>query len=1168
MNQAADFINALTSPHRRYGEVPFYWWNGSELDKNRLSEQIRMLADKGLAGVQINYAHINGGGENNLPFGGHGKSIPGTPEQFSDEWWDFFAFAAKECEKYDMSIGMGDYTIAWIGNGYFTDTLSEMPGMHAENLSIEKKMLFSGDENSFEENVLATVYYTDSKNEEPVIIYEKSKGVLSPVPGICEAYVICVNEKDKSINPLHPDCGKILTDIYFNEFFKRVPDVKPGTLNYFFQDELMFGTDTKTLWSSSLREGIREKYGYDIIGFIPHLFFELGDITPKIRLDTADVRTQIMEDCYFKPVYEFHASRGLTYGCDQSSRGTEPDEFSDYFRTVRWFTAPGNDTPGRAADMIKVKVNSSIAHLYDRPRVWLEGYHSSGWGTTLESITAPTSDNFIFGANLLNLHGLYYSTNGGFFEWAPPDFHFRMPYWDDEKQWLDKYKRMSAILTTGKHKCDAAIYYPVSSCDYGVNHLSTTKNTFDCAKYLFSKGLDFDFIDFQSIENATCKNGKLITAEEEYKVLIFAGVDCVRYSAIKKAKELLKNGGAVVFCGITPYASDRAGLNDEVLKKDIEDILAHPNAALTANDSETLAFINSHITRSFLPEDIWSDNKVYIHTRENGSSTLCFVRYAPKDSVCRFEATGIPYLLNTENGKTIRLDGTVSTGGFTFVKMPLEENDDTLILFTDECIEYDDIIDTSDNGEYITKNEIVIDGEWDFSLIPTLDNRYGDYFIPAGGIIGAQARFFDIMTVNDDESDIDFEFRDISYGRNTAITKICCSENPESLCRNISTMPDLSPNSNILFNGIEYKCEIQDFYSRYGYICTDDYSVSLHEQGHHGLKGKLYDDNIFFNGNCVYYTYAYSPCSCNAKIITGDIKPDCIFVNGKRINGDDITLSEGKNLICFCYTYKEDDAVNYRNRGKIRRTSLHITKENPAKSSFPLCVDSFENPDYFRLSASEKLLKYFCFRFSSVPGFYGFNICLHGKLHSVFCDDTEMTVTHKGKGVFDTEYYEVRAGKISEHITDVVFYIEAYDGYEYADIIPVPADILCGKGKITNGDLCTMGALKCYSGKAVYEKNICIEKLYPDEKFIIDIENAAATLDIEINGKNAAVFTYKPFRTDITDYITNGENHIKITVSNTLCNHYSTIPSKYSNYPKDSASGLISPVKILVKERI
>ena len=65
----------------------------------------------------------------------------------------------------------------------------------------------------------------------------------------------------------------------------------------------------------------------------------------------------------------------------------------------------------------------------------------------------------------------------------------------------------------------------------------------------------------------------------------------------------------------------------------------------------------------------------------------------------------------------------------------------------------------------------------------------------------------------------------------------------------------------------------------------------------------------------------------------------------------------------------------------------------------------------------------------------------------------------------------------------------------------------------------------------------------------LETENIGATARLEINGKLVSVFTYSHFRADITDYIVNGGNHIKITVSNTLCNHYSTIPSKYSNYP-------------------
>ena len=32
----------------------------------------------------------------------------------------------------------------------------------------------------------------------------------------------------------------------------------------------------------------------------------------------------------------------------------------------------------------EAKLHSSLAHLYGRPRVFLEAFHSSGWGTTLD----------------------------------------------------------------------------------------------------------------------------------------------------------------------------------------------------------------------------------------------------------------------------------------------------------------------------------------------------------------------------------------------------------------------------------------------------------------------------------------------------------------------------------------------------------------------------------------------------------------------------------------------------------------------------------------------------------------------------------------------------------------------------------------------------------------
>jgi hypothetical protein len=107
-------------------------------------------------------------------------------------------------------------------------------------------------------------------------------------------------------------------------------------------------------------------------------------------------------------------------------------------------------TPPAAAPIsIKGKVSSSVANLYRRPRVWLEGYHSLGWGASPETLMFATRENYLYGCTLLNLHGLYYTTYGSHWEWAPPCYHFRMPYWEHMDVFLRYFDRMSYLLSQG-----------------------------------------------------------------------------------------------------------------------------------------------------------------------------------------------------------------------------------------------------------------------------------------------------------------------------------------------------------------------------------------------------------------------------------------------------------------------------------------------------------------------------------------------------------------------------------------------------------------------------------------------------------------------------------------------------------------------------------------------
>ena len=1149
MNEYTDFITPLRHPAAKYGEVPFYWWSGEPLDKPRLRRQLETLAAAGIAGVQVNYAHAYKGGEEDLPYGGAGRSLPGEPYQFTDEWWDFFGYAARVCEELGISVGVGDYTLAWLGNGFFTDRVAETPGMLARELSAERKMLF-GPEDAAGDDLLAVVAYEDAACERPRILYEKGKDLPFPY-GCYDAFVLRLRTVPRSLDPLHEDSGRLLTDLYFGEFMRRLPDLKPGTLNYFFQDELLFGADVKRLWRENLREAVEEKYGYDPLGYLPHLFYHLGPLTAKIRLDIADVRTELAERNYFRPVYEFHASRGLIYGCDQSGRGRQPDEFSDYFRTVRWFTAPGNDTPGRAADLIKVKVNASIADLYDRPRVWLEGYHSSGWGTSLASITAPTDDNFLYGANLLNLHGLYYTTNGGFFEWAPPDFHFRMPYWDDEKSWLDTYKRLSAILTTGRHACDAAIFYPVSSFDFGENADACRDETFRTAEYLFDRGVDFCFIDHQSVGAATVENGALTLPNASFRAVILCGADCVRFSVLQKLRAFAEAGGCVLFTGITPYESDLPPARRGELKETLAAILAQPGAALCQTDAETLSALNGRILRRFFPDADDPSAKTYCTSRILDGQTLFFTRYCTKDTVCRFHAVGQPFLLDPERGTVTRLLGTVAANGFTFVKMPLDGERDTLLLFTDDYVPFDGELNTAGFAPDAPDRTVPLDGEWTLTLQPTLDNAWGDFYKPAGGVIGAQARFFTAATPTGAPA---YE-GELPYCRTCASTRLTGGENVFETCRRYScpgTVPE--------------RGETLPLHDRYGFVLREKNTENAcREQGYHGLKGRIHEHNFVFEEDAVLLTDVVCDAPTEAYWILSGVRPDVLYLNGEKI-GDEaapVRLPAGRSRIAAGFIYDRNLCPDYVNRAPLKRAEVRLARTpTPRETGFPLAVNAFGNPDYLRLSPIGGAPETVAFSCVAAPGTYGFTGCFFGELIRAELNGEPLTIEETGTGFFGGRSYRA-VGSRHARAPRLTLTVRPDPGLGGTGAIPEPVSLLCGEGLLPCGDAATVGALKNYSGKLVYQKTVRA-RLYEGERAVLSLGDVGVTARVQINGREAAVLTHPPYACDATAFLTDGDNEVRVTVSNTLCNHYATVPSAYANYPEDAGSGLIGPVSLRI----
>jgi hypothetical protein len=117
--------------------------------------------------------------------------------------------------------------------------------------------------------------------------------------------------------------------------------------------------------------------------------------------------------------------------------------------------------------------------------------------------------------------------------------------------------------------------------------------------------------------------------------------------------------------------------------------------------------------------------------------------------------------------------------------------------------------------------------------------------------------------------------------------------------------------------------------------------------------------------------------------------------------------------------------------------------------------------------------------------------------------------------------------------------------------------------------------IKHYSGTAFYNNTFKIDELTKNERITINLGALTAMAKVTVNGKYAGGVWTAPYRLDITDFVKQGKNELKIEVVNTWINRIigdMKLPAEerqtwapHLPYTGDSplqASGLFGPVEI------
>lgn len=1035
-------FSLFANPPAGYGNVPFYWWNGDSLKLERLEWELDQLADASTTGLSISYIHTHPTVDkeaNAMGYGSFGRADEGSPKVFSDAWWSVFNDFAELCADRGIGVGIDDYVLGWNGNGYYVDEIMAEPSFsdYPGRLSLDS--------------------VRDSKGN------WKYEVRISPSP------------------ELHPDYGKRIVETYFQRCYDRLTPKARTALNYFFQDELSYDLRLDS-WAEDMPEQFIKRKGYDIVPHLPALFRDNEEDAAKIRMDYADVLVQLAEERYFRPILNWHAEKGLIYGCDNIGRGLDPTSYLDYFRITSNFTAPGNDAPARGSSFVQSKVSSSIAHLYDRPRTWLEAFHSMGWNANGNTLTRQLDHHLLAGGNLLCMHGLYYSTHGGWWEWAPPCFHFRMPYWPHMKHWLRYAERMCYILSQGHHVCDVAVLYPTETLQA---YRNADRNLFrKVAERLSSQGMDYDFVDTRSLNSAKVGKGWFSIGQETYKVLVLPGIKILPEATRRKIAEFKKKGGMVI--------------------------------ELSADDPQLASAIRSAVGSDFLP---LSHPARVLHRRVGRQDVFMIENTPGQENIAEFRTSGIPELWNAFEATRSELPILSFENGVTRMRIPASNASSSLIVFSPGTPKIEkDITETQTYTDSLHLN-----GNWTVRYIPTMDNRYGDFRLPATDeIIGVEAREIEVTAPDG-----------TYYGNQT------WGFGPMMETATVHTSMLLEDIMNSL-DSLEYA----------PYCFSWQYGVFDHpgSQGYHGLKGKVDDQFIILDkgGHQVFRTFAKVPDNGLYRIDILGTVPDIMLIGEEKVNiknlidnGYLIHLEKGWQRMVLVYgntpkaRFKMEEHssndIDPRQRSAVVIYPSDQPQPTPRSAYGDIVAMKWYSTPHLAYNAMPSSAPW-TYVFELAPGSTGYDLDIAGKVVSETREGNKVTL----KALPEAEC-------------------------PGAAIFRQPVKIHVGEGSMPLGDWTKVGPLKHYSGGIAYATDFDASDLGGVKKVELLVGEVDATAEVVLNGELVAIKLESPFKADLTNKIKPGRNHLEIIVYSSLSNHYQTTPSPYRHNPH---AGLIGPVTI------
>jgi len=568
-------------PHTRW------WWMGNALTKEDITWQLEQMHKQGIGGVeQITMEPVYERG--NHPY-------------LSPAYFDLVVHAIHEAKRLNMEFSLNFGGPYWVWGGEWVPDKYRCQNLLASSADIEGGRTFQGDLPTD-----AVLNPHDVSRSRPKILPEDrlmsvvagrivecrlEPSSLTDLTALAEGrrltwnvppgrwrlmafWLVDCRTKDV-VDHLSKDAMQYYCDYLGGKFRAAFGDEFGKTVESMFGDSFEVPIFRNGLyWNTGMLAEFKKRKGYDLVRFLPALWSEVDDVSPKIRYDVNEFLAETGMESFFATFLGWCHRNGV--------RGRiQPYGFvTDILQGAGVTDIPEMETTAGEKDAVpwfdtrigpKAYVSSG-AHLYGRNMVSVEAYTFLHWQpgrSTLEELKIASDMFFRWGANKFYNSGFTGTPEHEFV----PSRRFAVEitispvnvWWPYYRLLSDYVARCSALLRYGHHVADIAVYSPLANqwtLDVlNARHWTRDFDWGDLGKLILANGYDFDLLNDDVLQHhADLSNGMIRVRDLTYRILILPNIHALPLESMKRVQQFVRDGGVAIALEQTPGAS--TGLAD------------------------------------------------------------------------------------------------------------------------------------------------------------------------------------------------------------------------------------------------------------------------------------------------------------------------------------------------------------------------------------------------------------------------------------------------------------------------------------------------------------------------------------------------------------------------------------------------------------------------------